>query len=89
MAVAKRQRKGKAHEKGTKENFEDWSENLRWNKHTRFLASPNLHMAGSEGRRQKRKKEGVKTGGASPLGSARLHASRVYYPLFAEYNSEL
>ena len=29
MAVTKRQRKGKAREKGTKENFEDWSENLR------------------------------------------------------------
>ena len=29
MVVAKRQRKGKAREKGTKENFEDWSENLR------------------------------------------------------------
>ena len=84
MAVTKRQRKGKAREKGTKENFEDWSENLRQSKHAPFLASPSLHMAGSEGRRQNRKKEGVKPGGASPLGSARLHTSRVYYPLFAE-----
>ena len=44
--------KGKAHEKGTKEKSTDMSENFRWNKHAPFLASPNLHRAGSAGRRQ-------------------------------------
>ena len=27
--------------------------------------------------------------GASPLGSVHPHTSKVYYPLFTEYNSEL
>ena len=48
------------HEKGTKEKSVDLSENLRWNKHNPFLASPNLHRTGSGGRRQNVKQEGAK-----------------------------
>ena len=40
MAVAKRQRKWKAHKNGTKGKSMYWSKNFRWNKHTPFLASP-------------------------------------------------
>ena len=46
--VSKRSRK--ALEKGTKEKSTDRSENLRWNKHAHFLASPHLHsMCGGKG----------------------------------------
>ena len=58
MVVAKRQRKGKAHAKGTKEKYADRNENLRGNKHTPFLASPNLHSTGSEGEETKHLKTG-------------------------------
>ena len=45
-----RHRKGKACEKENKEKKSmDQSENLRWNKHAPFLASPNLYRAGSWG----------------------------------------
>ena len=74
----------KAHKKGTKEKSLDLSENLRWNKQAPFLASPNLHKAGS-GRGDKRyKNREPRWVGASPLGLACPHALRVYYPLFAK-----
>ena len=58
MVVAKRQTKGKAHTKGTKEKYTDQSKNLRRNKHTPFMASPGLHSTGSEGEETKHLKRG-------------------------------
>ena len=58
MVVAKRQRKGKAHTKGTKDKYADRNETIRRNKHTPFLASPNLHSTGSEGEETKHLKRG-------------------------------
>ena len=84
MAVAKRQRKGKACENGTKENP---GTKVRPSGETNTPPScgqPNLHRAGSVGEETKHKKRKPRQIEVSPLGSAHHHTSRVYYALFAE-----
>ena len=81
--VAKRQRKGKALENGTKEN--PWT-GVRTSDETNTPPSwlAQLHRAGSAGRRQMIKWRKPRRIEASPLGSAHPHDLKVYYPLLAE-----
>ena len=49
-----------------------------------LLGQPNLHGAGSAGRRQMNERRKPRQTEASPLGSACPHTSRMYYPLLAK-----
>ena len=71
MAVTKRQaQKGKSLRKRNKEKKSvDQSENLRWNKHAPFLASPNLYRAGSWGKELNIWKEGTKSAWGLSFGA--------------------
>ena len=81
MAVAKRQRKGKAHENGTKENPKM---GMRTSGETNSPpGQPSLHRTGSGGGDNSYKK---RSKDEPPLFSyvPWPHASTVYYPLLAE-----
>ena len=79
MVVAKRQRKGKTHKNGTKENPWTSVRTSGETKHATFLASPIFTGQAQWGSRQTYKKRKPRWIEASPLGSAHPYASRVYY----------
>ena len=79
MAGAKRQRKRKAHKKGTKENLENRVRTSGETNTTPFLASPiciGQAQGGGDKTYKKRKPRQIE---ASPLGLAHTQASRVYF----------
>ena len=79
MMVAKRQRKGKVHKNGTKENPWTRVRTSGETKHATFLASPiciGQAQGGGDKTYKKRKPRQIE---ASPLGLAHTHASRVYF----------
>ena len=84
MMVAKRQRKGKVHKNGTKENPWTRVRTSGETKHATFLASPiciGQAQGGGDKMYKKRKPRWME---ALPLGSACPHASRVYFPLLGQ-----
>ena len=83
MVVAKRQRKENAPQNGTKVNVRT---RVRISGETNSPPGwPNLHKAGPGGGEKKKKTYKKRSQDlASPLGSARPHALRVYSPLLAE-----
>ena len=79
MVVAKRQRKGKTHKNGTKENPWTSVRTSGETKHATFLASPiciGQAQWGGDKTYKKRKPRSIE---AFPLGSACPHALRVYF----------
>ena len=82
MAVAKRQRKEKACENGTKENLRTRVK-TSGEKQPSWLAQFTLGRL-KEGRRQTYEKRKPRWIEASPLGLAHLHTSRLYFPLLAQ-----
>ena len=84
MVVAKRQRNGKAHKNGTKEN--PWTR-VRTSGETNTAPSWLAQFAYGRlkvGRRQTYKSRGSRWIEASPLGSAHPHTLRMYSPLLVK-----
>ena len=82
MVVAKRQRKEKAWESGTKENLRTGVRTLGEKNSPPWPAQfPQGRLRGKRQMYKKRKPRWVE---ASPLGLACSHTSRVYFPLLAE-----
>ena len=84
MAVAKRQRKGKAHEPRTKEGPRT---RVRISGETALLASP-VYTGQAQGEEKKRTKRGAKSESGAFLlftsfGAAHPHTSRISFPLLA------
>ena len=81
MAVAKRQRKEKACENGTKENPRT---GVKTSGETALLASPIYIGQAQEGGDKTYKKRKPRRIEASPLGPAHPHTSMVYFHLLAK-----
>ena len=87
MVVAKRQRKEKAYENGTKENPRT---GVKTSGETALLASP-IYIGQAGGwrgggwqRKQMYKRRKARQIEGSSFGLARPHASRMYFPLLAK-----